>query len=99
MENDLTVLPWRSGQLHIVENYWEAAGSAGEAYSVRFVAALRRSLFGDPWRTPQSQRGHSTTLKVDSLQPRALSFLAATCAIENELDLLTNSFPVIGVAP
>ena len=26
MENDLTTLPWRSGQLHIVENYWEAAG-------------------------------------------------------------------------
>ena len=26
MENDLTVLPWRSGQLHVVENYWEAAG-------------------------------------------------------------------------
>ena len=26
MENDLTVLPWRPGQLHIVENYWEAAG-------------------------------------------------------------------------
>ena len=26
MENDLTVLPWRSDQLHIAENYWEAAG-------------------------------------------------------------------------
>ncbi|MCY4381820.1 MAG: DUF3326 domain-containing protein [Nitrospinae bacterium] len=26
MENDLTMLPWRSDQLHIVENYWEAAG-------------------------------------------------------------------------
>ena len=26
MENDLTTLPWRSDQLHIVENYWEAAG-------------------------------------------------------------------------
>ena len=26
MENDLTTLPWRSNQLHIVENYWEAAG-------------------------------------------------------------------------
>ena len=26
MENDLTTLPWRSGQLHIVENYLEAAG-------------------------------------------------------------------------
>ena len=26
MRNDLTALPWADGQLHIVENYWEAAG-------------------------------------------------------------------------
>ena len=26
MRNDLTQLPWRTGQLHIVENYWEAVG-------------------------------------------------------------------------
>jgi hypothetical protein len=26
MRNDLTLLPWAAGQLHIVENYWEAAG-------------------------------------------------------------------------
>ena len=26
MDNDLTRLPWRSDQLRIVENYWEAAG-------------------------------------------------------------------------
>jgi hypothetical protein len=26
MRNDLTTLPWSPGQLHIVENYWEAAG-------------------------------------------------------------------------
>lgn len=26
MRNDLTQLPWRPGQLHIVENYWEAVG-------------------------------------------------------------------------
>ena len=26
MKNDLTALPWANGQLHIVENYWEAAG-------------------------------------------------------------------------
>ena len=26
MKNDLTELPWAIGQLHIVENYWEAAG-------------------------------------------------------------------------
>ncbi len=26
MKNNLEILPWRPGQLHIVENYWEAAG-------------------------------------------------------------------------
>jgi len=26
MKNDLGRLPWRSGQFHLVENYWEAAG-------------------------------------------------------------------------
>ena len=26
MKNDLTAFPWAQGQLHIVENYWEAAG-------------------------------------------------------------------------
>jgi hypothetical protein len=26
MENDLTLLPWAEGQLHIVDNYWEAVG-------------------------------------------------------------------------
>jgi hypothetical protein len=26
MENDLSFLPWADGQLHIVENYWEAVG-------------------------------------------------------------------------
>jgi hypothetical protein len=26
MQNDLRLLPWNLGQLHIVENYWEAAG-------------------------------------------------------------------------
>lgn len=26
MANDLTALPWAPGQLHVVDNYWEAAG-------------------------------------------------------------------------
>jgi hypothetical protein len=37
MSNDLTELPWTAGQLHIVENYWEAAG---------VMAAVRRPLTG-----------------------------------------------------
>lgn len=41
MTNDLRSLPWKPGQLHIVENYWEAAGvvaslKAGiDSFSVR----------------------------------------------------------------
>ena len=35
MRNDLTRLPWHQGQLHFVENYWEAAG---------VMAALRAGL-------------------------------------------------------
>ena len=26
MENDLSLLPWADGQLHVVDNYWEAVG-------------------------------------------------------------------------
>ncbi len=28
MRNDLTALPWAAGQLHVVENYWEAVGAS-----------------------------------------------------------------------
>lgn len=41
MKNDLSLLPWKKGQLHIVDNYWEAVGvlsalKAGiDPYSVR----------------------------------------------------------------
>ena len=38
MDNDLTSLPWSPGQLHIVENYWEAAG---------VMAAVKAGI--DPW--------------------------------------------------
>jgi hypothetical protein len=35
MRNDLTILPWKSGQLTIVDNYWEAAG---------VIAAMRAGI-------------------------------------------------------
>lgn len=35
MQNDLSALPWQQGQLHFVENYWEAAG---------VLCALRQGL-------------------------------------------------------
>ena len=43
MTNDLTQLPWRPGQLTIVENYWEAAG---------VLAALRTGIAPSAVRRP-----------------------------------------------
>ena len=43
MRNDLTQLPWQQGQLHIVENYWEAAG---------VMAALKAGIAPDSVRRP-----------------------------------------------
>jgi hypothetical protein len=44
MKNDLTALPWAQGQLHIVENYWEAAGVLGALRTGIDPSAVRRPL-------------------------------------------------------
>jgi hypothetical protein len=44
MRNDLTALPWRQGQLHIVENYWEAAGVMGALRAGVDPRAVRRPI-------------------------------------------------------
>ena len=43
MRNDLSALPWAPSQLHIVENYWEAAG---------VIAALRAGIAPESVRRP-----------------------------------------------
>jgi len=43
MRNDLSQLPWSSGQFHVVENYWEAAG---------VIAALRAGIPPNSVRRP-----------------------------------------------
>ena len=43
MKNDLSALPWKSGQLHSVENYWEAVG---------VMTALRGGLTPESVRRP-----------------------------------------------
>ncbi len=43
MRNDLTLLPWADDQLHVVENYWEAAG---------VIAALKVGLSPGSVRRP-----------------------------------------------
>ena len=43
MRNDLTKLPWRPGQLHVVENYWEAVG---------IMAAMKAGIAPNSVRRP-----------------------------------------------
>jgi hypothetical protein len=56
MRNDLTRLPWAPGQLHVVDNYWEAAG---------VMAALRAGI------DPQSVRRPILPAPVDRRAPGA----------------------------
>ena len=44
MKNDLELLPWASGQLHIVDNYWEAAGVLSAIRTGIEPSAARRPL-------------------------------------------------------
>ena len=44
MRNDLTALPWAQGQLHIVDNYWEAAGVLGALRAGIDPLSVRRPL-------------------------------------------------------
>ena len=46
MSNDLTELPWAPGQLHIVENYWEAAGVMAALRAGVDPTTVRRPLAG-----------------------------------------------------
>ena len=44
MQNDLRLLPWATGQLHLVENYWESAGVMAALKTGITPASLRRPL-------------------------------------------------------
>ena len=44
MKNDLEALPWRPGQLHVVENYWEAVGVMTALKAGLDPAGVRRPL-------------------------------------------------------
>ena len=44
MRNDLRALPWAPGQLHVVENYWEAVGVMTALKAGITPASLRRPL-------------------------------------------------------
>ena len=44
MKNDLTLLPWSQGQLHVVENYWEAVGVMASLKAGIDPKAVRRPI-------------------------------------------------------
>ena len=44
MKNELSALPWRAGQLHIVENYWEAVGVMSAMKAGIAPSSVRRPL-------------------------------------------------------
>ena len=44
MQNDLAALPWAAGQLHVVENYWEAVGVMTALKAGITPESLRRPL-------------------------------------------------------
>jgi hypothetical protein len=44
MQNDLEALPWAKGQLHVVENYWEAVGVMTSLKAGIVPGTLRRPL-------------------------------------------------------
>ena len=59
MRNDLTALPWASGQLHIVENYCEAVG---------VLAALKAGISPESVRRPLADTivsGGTESVSVD----------------------------------
>lgn len=64
MRNDLSTLPWKDGQLYVVNNYWEAAG---------LVAAIRAGIAPEALRRPMRRTkvseytSYSGAIQSDSL--------------------------------
>jgi len=61
MRNDLAILPWRTGQLHRVENYWEAAG---------VIAALRAGIDPSSVRRPMPYTSVRTVRYASGSRPQ-----------------------------
>ena len=54
MGNDLKALPWSPGQLHLVENYWEAVGVMTALKSGIAPSTLRRPMAATKVKTRNS---------------------------------------------
>ena len=66
MENDLTVLPWKSNQLHVVENYWEAAGVLCALRGGISPESVRRPLEPTQVESQTIENTHRNRLESDS---------------------------------
>ncbi len=64
MRNELALLPWDSDQLHVVENYWEAAGVMAALKEGMSPGSVRRPLRDVPIErrrvTTEAEPEHST---------------------------------------
>lgn len=60
MRNDLTTLPWAAEQLHVVENYWEAAG---------VIAAIKAGVAPESVRRPMRR----VPVEQEAVQHEALT--------------------------
>ena len=67
MKNDLTALPWAPGQLHIVENYWEAAGVLSAMKAGIAPESVRRPL-ADTETEVRSQQNEAEIFDAESQQ-------------------------------
>ena len=60
MQNDLQSLPWSPGQLHMVENYWEAVGVITALKAGIAPKALRRPIAATRVETRSYSQGTLT---------------------------------------
>ena len=69
MENDLTLLPWEAGQLHVVRNYWEAVGVLCAIRGGIAPEAVRRPLAATTivGQTAGGSEGGQTTAGRDGI--------------------------------
>ena len=69
MRNDLTAFPWRPGQLHVVENYWEAVG---------VMTAIKAGISPESVRRPiTATMVVNKALETPSLGPASAESLAS----------------------
>ena len=79
MRNDLAALPWATDQLHVVENYWEAAGVLSAIKAGVAPSSVRRPLAATIVASRSSPRRTSSgELAAPNMAPRDLASNSGT---------------------